>query len=772
MRIIFKIARAELRTMFYAPVAWITIVVFFVIAGTRFLAQLMNFAKSQELLSKNSNYIIESEASLSSVMVSGTLTNALFYLFIFVPLLTMGAINREEQHGTMKLLGSSPVSITEIVLGKYFGLILFNLVLMFAVALILFTGYCCIHDAEPYLYLSMLLGLMLYSSCLMAIGLFISSITSYQVVAGITTFLVIGFLNMMGKIWQQYDFIREITWFLSPLGRTDRMLEGLITTRDLCYFLLIIILFLGLTAIRLKGRQESRSWRVGLYRNVIFTLVILALGYFTSRPGYIGYLDVTREKVNTIDSATQAVLKELDGSPVTATLYTNLLGDKAEYGFPKSRNEYIWKFWDKYVRFYPNIKWKYVYYYDIMKGDSSLYRRYPGRDIHYIAQQTARLSGVDLKDFLKPGEVNKLVDFSGEQSLRVVIELEYKGKKAFARFTNNNPPYPLQSPMSGTFRRLARENIPQILFTTGHYERSPWRFGEREFGAHANAQTSAASMVNNGMDADTLSLLHRDIPAQTSVLVIADPRSKFDTTEQNAILRYLEKGGNAIFYAEPGKQQMLNPILNKLGVNLNNGILVSPGPHREAHKYILPLNGTGNHMAREMQMQKFQKTGKGPAGAEFPGITTISFRETDGFSIEPILSMEGDPKTWIENDVYVADSAAPVYTPAEGDVQQDEYILGVKLSRQINNKTQRIVIMGDADFMSAGFRSGGKIGLGIYSWLVNNEYPVYTSWIKVKDDKLTIGKDAAKLLGYIYLYVVPGLLLLSGTIILIRRRRK
>jgi ABC-2 type transport system permease protein len=759
--------------MFYAPIAWITLVVFFVISSSRFLTQLADSARMQELFQKNSIVDINSQASLSLSLVSGSLANAMLYIFMFVPLLTMGAINREDQAGTMKLLGSSPVSITEIVLGKYLGLILFNFVLVSSVALILITSYCCIHNAEPYLYLSMMLGLTLYSSCLMAIGLFVSSITSYPVVAGIATFLLFSLLNMMGNIGQQYDFIREITWFLSPSGRTGYMGQGLITTRDVCYFLLIIILFLGFTVIRLKSRQESKSWRVTLFRNTILTLVILTLGYFTSRPGYIGYLDVTRHKTNTIDSSTQAVLKELDGSPVTATLYTNLLGNKAEFGFPGSRNQYIWNFWEQYVRFYPNIKWKYVYYYDIMKGDSSLYRQYPNRDIHYIARQTARLNNVDINDFLKPGEVNKLVDLSGEQELRTVIELEYKGKKAFVRFTNGGKdPWPKQPPMSGTIRRLARDNTPQLFFTTGHFERSPWKWGEREFGAHVNLQASAAAIVNNGMDADTLSLLHKDIPAQTSVLVVADPRSKFEATEENAILRYLEKGGNALFYAEPGKQQMLNPILNKLGVNLNNGILVSPGPNREAHKFGLPLNVTGNYMARELQMQKFQKTGNDPAGAEFAGIATMSFLDTAGFRIEPILTIPGNQKIWVENGLYVSDSATPINKAAEGDIQQHEYVLGVKLSRKFNNKEQRIVIMGDADFMTPRYMVGGKIGLGLYSWLVNNEYPVYTEWIKVKDSKLTIGKDAAKMLRYVYLYVIPGLLLVTGTIILIRRKRK
>ncbi len=122
--------------------------------------------------------------------------------------------------------------------------------------------------------------------------------------------------------------------------------------------------------------------------------------------------------------------------------------------------------------------------------------------------------------------------------------------------------------------------------------------------------------------------------------------------------------------------------------------------------------------------------------------------------------------------MYVSDSATPINTPAEGDMQRHEYILGVKLCRKINNKEQRIVIMRRCRFYVVQVWWRGKIGLGLYSWLVNNEYPVYTEWIKVKDNKLTIGKDAAKMLRYVYLWILfRVLLLVTGTIILIRRKR-
>ncbi|QEC44630.1 Gldg family protein [Pseudobacter ginsenosidimutans] len=773
MRIIFKIARAELRTLFYSPVAWITIVVFFVISGIQFVTPLQFLAIKQELKIANSPSFGGFPGPLTLKLFLGTIGQFLQYLYLFIPLLTMGVINREENSGTMKLLSSSPVRIREIVLGKYTGLMLFNLVLMSAITFLLFTGYFTILHAEFSWYLSMLLGFFLLSSTYMAIGLFISSLTGYQIVAGIATFAALFVLSYMGNVLQQYDFIRDITWFLSLSGRVDPMIKGLITTRELFYFFLIIVLFLGLTMIRLKSKQESKKWTVTFSRNMALICTILMLGYFSSRPGYIGYLDVTRNKLNTIDTATQAVLKEMDGSQLTVTMYGNLLGRAMEASMPEKRNEYVWYFWDQYVRFYPNIKLKYVNYYDIKPGETMFQEAFPGKDIHQIAAQFAKIFKKDTAAFMKPHEVRKLIDLSREDKLGLLMELEYKGKKSILR-TFQGTLWPEQPVVSGSIRRLTRPPVPKLLFTTGHYERSPWRNGEREFGPHTNEQERGVSLINYGMDCDTINLLHQEIPAATAVLVVGDPRSALQTVEQEKIKQFIAKGGNVYFYGEPEKQAMLNPLLNGIGVHLNEGRLVQPAQNATTDALMAAMNKTGNGMSRELAMQGAQLSDStSGAGGSFWGTCDLSFKDTAGFRVEPILEIPGEKNLWVENGLFKADSAKPLFSPAEGDLQKDIYTTGVRLTRKINNKEQRIVVTSDADFMASRTGvPGGSIGAGIYSWLVYNEYPVYTRLIVPKDVMLTIGKQAGNMIWYMYVYVLPGALLLTGIIILIRRRRK
>lgn len=623
----------------------------------------------------------------------------------------------------------------------------------------------------------MLLSFFLLSCAYSAIGLFISSLTDYPVVAGIGTFVVFFLLEVVGGMFQDIDLVRDLTYFLSIAGRTETMIGGLITTRDLAYFLLIIILFLGLTFIKMKSTQESKRWTVSFSRNLIILLVVLTLGYFSSRPGHVGYFDVTREKINTLDSATQNVLKELDGSPVTVTLYANLLDRNVEQALPVNRNAYVWKYWDKYVRFYPNIKLKYEYYYGINSKDSSILKKFRGKSIEKIAIQMAKLHDVNVKDFKTLKEVSKTVDLSNE-TLTNIMELTYNDKKTFMRaYLNGNGAdksnWPSQSHVSGSIRRLVRDSIPQILFLTGHYERNPNKYGEREYGVHTSTKLSPGGLINLGVDIDTISLVNNDIPAGTAVLAVADPKFPLMQQEQDRISNFIAAGGNAIFYGEPGKQHLLNPILNTIGINIDPGIMVWDAQLYQADQFSLLLNPEANHMSRQEHMDYYQRFQTGGAGANFVSMSNLSYQEVNGFKIAPIVSVEPNGfAAWIENGLYVSDSAAPVFSSAEGDILMKKYCVGLKMTRMINNREQRIVVIGDADFMTPLSLNGGKFKNGFYSWLLYNEYPVYTTKYYPEDRYLTISKQTGVIIYNVYVYVIPGMLLLIGSAILIRRKRK
>ena len=122
---------------------------------------------------------------------------------------------------------------------------------------------------------------------------------------------MIGILSYIGTLWQSINFVRDLTYFLSLSGRTRHMLTGLITTKDVIYFIVIVYIFLGLTIYKLQSGRETKAWYVSASRYVIIVVSALIIGYITSRPRLIGYWDTTANQVNTLTPNAQQIIKEL-----------------------------------------------------------------------------------------------------------------------------------------------------------------------------------------------------------------------------------------------------------------------------------------------------------------------------------------------------------------------------------------------------------------------------------------------------------------------------
>ena len=371
MKLIYKIARAELRNLFYSPVAWFLGIAFLVQCAFFYTSAIGALAKTQESLIKHSKGFDGFGMSLTrSIFLNrdGIFVNVMNNLYLFLPLLTMGVISREINNGTIRLLNSSPIKTRHIVLGKYFAIMLYNLLLLGIVGIFMVAGLFSISQVDTGLVLSALLGFYLLTCAFSAIGIYMSSLTTYQIVSAIATFLVFFVLTRIGSLWQQYDFVRDLTYFLSMNGRTNKMVAGLITTKDVIYFLLIIGMFLSFTLFRVKGSMESIPWYKKTGRYMLVIIVVLGLGYVSSLPAYIGYWDTTRNNVNTIHPNTQKVITDFEkGEPLEVVLYTNILHRQSynRGGKVEKRNEYKWDLWERYLRFKSDIKFSYVNYYDV-----------------------------------------------------------------------------------------------------------------------------------------------------------------------------------------------------------------------------------------------------------------------------------------------------------------------------------------------------------------------------------------------------------------------
>ncbi len=189
--IILNIARIELKMIFSTPVAWIMLMVLTVLCGLFFTDVLRLYVSSQA--AGSSLYFITEGIFCSDSL--GLFPKVQSYLFLFIPLVTMGMLSRDLGSGTIKLLYSSPVSDTQIVLGKFVAMMGYGLAMIGVVLLFVIFGCLVIESPDIPHILTALLGLYLLICTYSAIGIFMSSLTSYQVVAALATFAVLAALN-------------------------------------------------------------------------------------------------------------------------------------------------------------------------------------------------------------------------------------------------------------------------------------------------------------------------------------------------------------------------------------------------------------------------------------------------------------------------------------------------------------------------------------------------------------------------------------------------
>jgi ABC-2 type transport system permease protein len=194
---------------------------------------------------------IANPPGVTEIIVAPVFAMAAAVLLMATPLLTMRLIAEERRNHTMTLLTSAPISMTDIVLGKFLGLMIFFCGVIFlvrALSLSLLMG----GTLDAGLLLSNAVGLLLICACFAALGLYISSLTAQPAVAAA------GTLGVLLGLWVMdiaADDGGSIMRTLSLLKHYESFNRGLIDTFDLAYFSLFIITFLVLAIRRLDGER-------------------------------------------------------------------------------------------------------------------------------------------------------------------------------------------------------------------------------------------------------------------------------------------------------------------------------------------------------------------------------------------------------------------------------------------------------------------------------------------------------------------------------------
>lgn len=242
---ILTIAARELRALFFSPLAWSLLCAVQLVVAFIFLQDLSDYIEQQSKINPES---MPDGASIA--VIAKMFASAGFIMILVVPLVTMRMVADERRNNTLPLLLSSPVTSTEIILGKYVGVMGFFLVMHFMLALMplsLFLG----GTIDLGIFSSNMLALFLLLCSFTAVGVYFSSLTSEPTIAASTTLgvlLLLWILNIVVPGAEGFSWLG----YLSAQNHYGVLLQGVFNSLDIIYFLLVTFLFLVLSIRRLN----------------------------------------------------------------------------------------------------------------------------------------------------------------------------------------------------------------------------------------------------------------------------------------------------------------------------------------------------------------------------------------------------------------------------------------------------------------------------------------------------------------------------------------
>lgn len=460
---------------------------------------------------------------------------------------------------------------------------------------------------------------------------------------------------------------------------------------------------------RLHVRAQTVSF-VFLFLGVIGLLAWLSTKYSFQA-------DWTATKRNTVSEATVEMLKVMDGK-VAVTAYAT-----EDESLRRGIKELI----ARYQRIKPDI------------------------ELLYVNPET------------EPEQVRQLnITMNGE------LVVEYSGRSEHVREFN-------EQSFTNALQRLARSGDRWVVFVEGH--------GERSSSGVANHDLSAFSrqLTSKGIKAQGINLANTpSIPGNTSVLVIAGPQVDYLPGEVKLIREFVEKGGDLLLLLDPGSLHGLAPLTEQLGVRLQPGVVVDP---------TTQLFGINDPRFAIVAEYPFHPVTRGfDRVTLLPQAAALEFRKPEGWQGDAIL--ETVARSWSETGPMSGELALDKGKDIPGPLT-----VGIAMSRELSDgaqakteaanpnagsnanakKEQRVIIVGDGDFVSNSFLgNGGNLDLGVnmINWLSHDDTLVSIPAKTTPDRNLELSQATQLMIGLGFLLLIPAMLIGSGVVIWLKRRKQ
>lgn len=496
------------------------------------------------------------------------------YLLLFlIPALTMRLLSGEFADGTFDLLRSRPLSIYEIVIGKYFAALFLSIcailpTIVYAIS-IYYLAYP-VGNIDIGATIGSYVGLFLLSITYCAIGIFSSSLTKNPIVSFlISLFICFAFYDGFGAIAGISNF-SDYEYFIANLGIREHyasVSRGVLSFRDLIYFLSVVFLFITLTVGHTDRKFRPRKVTFTAYACVFLLIALLNTQWFT---GLLDRIDFTSDKRYSLSSSTKSVLQKME-QDIYITLF---LDGKLPNDFERLKKATVDIIRDMHSYAGSNIFLNVIDPFDPeFNQNDELTQALIHRGLTPTNLSVRNETGLTQR-LLFPGAIIATDDMEIPINL-----LQDKTGISHQEVLNNSIQNLEYSILSG-IQKVLREKLPIIAFTEGHGEPSDLELYDA---IHSLAISNQVGRVH----LDSISLTDMD---KLDLLVIAKPKRPFSEAEKYKIDYYVRNGGNIIWALDQtdagmdhlrtdgqqlisGQQLNLDDLLFMYGVRINYDLI-------------------------------------------------------------------------------------------------------------------------------------------------------------------------------------------------------
>ena len=338
------------------------------------------------------------------------------------------------------------------------------------------------------------------------------------------------------------------------------------------------------------------------------------------------------------------------------------------------------------------------------------------------------------------------------------IIVRYKGRSEHLKTDS-------EQVFANTLKRLLRNQERWIAFVEGHGERNALSASKDDLGGWAN------NLLKEGYRIQPINLVEtKVIPDNAKILIIAGPTNNYLSNEVEIILNHIDNGGNLLWLHEPGSLYNLDKLAEKLSIEFQKGIIIDTVGQEIGIK-----DPTITFITKSLY-QTHPITKDFDFVTLFPMAAAIKLIKSDEWNAKPILNT--GKHTWSETGKLEGEIELNIDNEIQGPLT-----LGLSLQRNLevdeNNelvkKEQRIVVLGDGDFLSNTYFSNngnGELGTRMINWLSNDDDFILIPSKTIMDGQLKTPFLILGILGIGFLFLAPIVLASIGILIQIRRKKQ